>query len=243
MAFIIRFWSTLISLIFVSCATVITSILALASTTILFVCALIVTPFFSFHSAASVLVEKVTEIVVAPLSIAGSTITTMWKQLWGIATGRVSDTESDATIDLIAATAIRLALSAICLAAISLAPVPGAWLPVAYILSIGILIAIWTIFIVQSMDEPKDDAVRVGAIVILLSISASVLSALAEVSITGQWRVWSFVLAGVVLLLVWLAVIANAWGLDDQPPAGSARSSSAPLSGGGWPGQPPPARR
>ena|ERR1019366_1822340 len=216
MTFIIRYWSTLISLIFVLCATLITAALALLSTIILFVCALIVTPFFFFSSAAPALLEKVTDIVVSPLRIAGSTITVLWTQLWEIATGRKSGSESDSTTTLIAATAIRVAFSAVCLAAISIAPISGFWPALAYILSIAGLIVIWTIFIIQSMSEPKDDAIQVGAIVILLAISASSLSSLAEVSIAGQWRFWSFVLAGITLLLIWLIVIAVVWG-DTKP--------------------------
>jgi hypothetical protein len=193
----------------------ITIALAIFSTAVLFVCALIATPFFFFSSSAAALVDRVTEIVVSPLRIAGSTITELWSQLWRVATGRKSGEESDEKVTVIAAVAIRLALSALCLAAIAIAPISGFWKTLAYILTIAALIIIWTIFILQSIKEPDraraKENKQVATIVILLVVTAAAISSIVISPIHGHWALLADILLGVGLFAMWLIGIANAW--------------------------------
>lgn len=215
MAFIIRFWATLVSLVFVSCASLITIALAISSTVILFIAALIATPFFFFSASAAALVDRVTEIVVSPFRIAGSTITELWSQLWRVATGRRSGKESDEKVKIIAAIAIRAALTALCLTAIAIAPISVVWEALAYILTIAALIIIWTIFILESAAEPgkaaKKEDRQVATIVVLLIVTAAAISSIAISPIPGHWAILADVLVGVGLFAAWLIGIASAW--------------------------------
>jgi len=209
MKYVIRFWATLISFIFVMCASIITIVLAFVSTAILFVSALIATPFFFFSPHAAALLDRVTEIVVSPLRLSGSTIGELWSQLWRVATGQESGTKPEERVKRIAAVAIRLALTAICLTVIGLLPVSSYWEELAYVLTIAVLVIVWAIFV--GLTASNDKAEITAGTVIGLAITAAAITAIAISPIKGGWVKLADALTGVGLLIVWIYVIGVFW--------------------------------
>lgn len=237
MKYIIRFWATLIGLIFALSATIITATLGLAFSIILFVCALACTPIFYFFPNATDIIEQATHIVTSPLQFAGSTISAVWSQLLNVVTGRARTSNANEAARVTASTAMLLAFSAACFVAVAISPLSNYLTIVGYIVASLIVVVVWAAAAIR-FSHGSRDVIRISAICITLATCAATLT----IIVVSSLKSWTFALAFVVLLFLSAISLVSVWEDTNQsqkPNRSRSESASGPRGGSRYrrPGQ------